>query len=103
MYIQITHIDDTRHLCLDKDTWHEYDGKKQKLFTEMQREYGRCISKMFVDRKNLPPLVIGWVFEKFTKYEDSSEKFIKHTWVEVAEKVEHVPEHWNVTHYKEGI
>lgn len=49
------------------------------LFRELQKEHGRCVSKMY--KGNGVPC--GWVFQKRQKYEDSPETYTQETWVEV--------------------
>ncbi len=43
-----------------------------RLFLDMQREYGRCTGKVYVDpAEGGPPIAVGWVFEKRMRYEDA--------------------------------
>ena len=62
------------------ETWCESIGE---LFSAMQREYGRCISKVYVDNEEGNPEALGWVFEQKEQYTDTKEDYIQHTWVEV--------------------
>lgn len=55
------------------------------LFNSLQKEYGKCISKMYIGDHNQ----IGWVFEKRIKYNDCDEYYIQETWVSV---LNHEPE-----------
>ena len=68
-----------------------------EIYREMQREYGRCVSKMYKDLANNEQghayVQIGWVFEKRVKYDDSKETFLQETWVSLADRHEHVLEH----------
>lgn len=41
-----------------------------ELYRVGLREHGRCSGKVYIDRKNAPPMAIGWVFEKKDRYED---------------------------------
>jgi hypothetical protein len=65
--------------------WYEpCTGDKGKLFLSLQRDFGRCISKMYRDfRDKNFSVVCGWVFEKRMKYTDCSETYLQHTWIEV--------------------
>lgn len=47
------------------------------LFLAMQREHGRCISKVYIGEG----IQIGWVFEKRLKYDDCKDTFLMHTWI----------------------
>lgn len=70
-----------------------------KLYRSFVKEYGRCISKVYVDQKQGPPKAVGWVFLKRMKYEDSrsntpEDYYIREVWVSVVSgplvrKVEH--------------
>lgn len=51
-----------------------------ELYRALQREYGRCTGKVYVDTADGTKRV-GWVFLKRAEYEDSSETFLQETWV----------------------
>lgn len=51
-----------------------------KLFRSLQREYGRCMGRMYVEPNNEP---IGWVFSKKMQYEDSHEEYVREVWVKL--------------------
>src|SRR5262245_42077760 len=53
------------------------------IFQASQKEYGRCISKVYVDFKDKtrPPIQVGWVFQKRVKYEDSKDTYLREVWV----------------------
>ena len=81
------------------ETWAELD-QKGKLFKSLQKEYGRCASKMYIDTddpKN--PKVIGWVFEKKEKYTDVNETYIQETWITLHTQP---PDHTTKYHYIEA-
>lgn len=54
----------------------------RELFRSLQKTYGRCISKMYIDLSDGTSKVIGWVFLKTKKYTDTKEKYIQEAWVE---------------------
>ena len=68
--------------------------KKGELFQTLQQEYGRCISKMYYERKDGTTQSIGWVFEKESHYSDTGESFIQETWVELHEAKPTVTYHY---------
>ena len=69
--------------------------ERDKLFLSLQRQYGRCQGKMYVDRKDGSTLQIGWVFEKQTHYENTHEPYLQETWITVwSIPPQKVPEHW---------
>lgn len=43
-----------------------YHSEKRKLFDSLQREYGPCRGKVYIDKGN-SPVAIGWFFEKRVK------------------------------------
>ena len=59
-----------------------YTDDVKELFRAMQKEYGRCISKVYIDGPEGEALPIGWVFEKRREYRDSEDTYLQHTWVE---------------------
>ena len=56
-----------------------------ELFKGLQLDYGRCVSKVYRDRKDSPPIQVGWVFQKRVEYDDCpGESYIREVWVEVS-------------------
>ena len=45
----------------------------------MQREYGRCVGKIYIDDNKQ----LGWVFESRQQYENSTEFYIREVWITV--------------------
>ena len=83
-----------RGLRFGESGWYEpYTEDRGALFRACQRKHGRCIGKVYVDRKvavssdpTLPAFVldavpVGWVFLKRDKYADTHETYLKETWV----------------------
>jgi hypothetical protein len=70
-----------------------------QLFRAMQKEYGRCVSKMYVDEANGKAKHIGWVFQKRRQYDDCKETYIQETWVSVHEK----PDETSVTSFYKSL
>ena len=52
---------------------------KGKLFLFLQKEHGRCVSRVYID----PHREVGWVFQKLVRYTDSKEKYLQEVWVTV--------------------
>lgn len=82
VYIQESFVDQTRGVRLWEDgpyeTW--TDDIKQ-LFCQAQREYGRCISKVYVDGSTVGDVrAVGWVFEKKLQYENSQDLYTQEVW-----------------------
>ena len=54
-----------------------------ELFKDLQCEFGRCVSSMYMDKKDGATKKIGWVFEKKNKYNDCDETYVQETWIEL--------------------
>lgn len=55
------------------------------LFRALQKEFGACTGKMYIDTNN-GPKPIGWVFQKRVEYDFSKETYLREVWVEVHEQ-----------------
>jgi hypothetical protein len=93
LLIRETFINATKGYQFGNSDWYEpYEDSKGRLFRAMQKEYGRCVSPVYIDAVDGTKQV-GWVFEKRMVYEDSrrpySERdyYMRETWVEVREVV----------------
>jgi hypothetical protein len=61
--------------------------KKGELFRELQKLYGRCVSKLYIERPNGKSRAIGWVFEKRQQYEDCPDTYMAECWVEIHKRL----------------
>lgn len=67
----------------DEEPQEAWTNSVGELFLAGQREFGRCISKMYRDGDDGPKQV-GWVFSKRMAYEDDRDSFYeREVWVEV--------------------
>jgi hypothetical protein len=72
----------------DTEPYETYTDTIGQLFREMQREYGRCVSRVYTDASGTTKQ-IGWVFEKRMQYEDARgndterDYYIREVWVTV--------------------
>jgi hypothetical protein len=64
----------------DSGPYEPYTDNLKELFNTYQRQFGRCISKVYIDIQNQAK-AIGWVFQKLEKYEDTHEPYLMETWV----------------------
>jgi len=85
LFVQETYVNSTEGHMIGESDWYEtYTDDRGKLFRDMQREYGRCVSKMYVDQGSNVTQT-GWVFEKIMGYEDKPEKkYTREVWVRVS-------------------
>lgn len=92
MMIRETFVNETKGHRFGDGEWYEpYTDSLGHLFKEMQREYGRCVSKMYLDGPDDKPIQIGWVFQKRMEYEDARPHwpeerrfYLREVWVEVS-------------------
>lgn len=69
--------------CEDTAEWWNDPETPGEVFRELRSEYGRCISKVYVDTdEGAKP--IGWVFEKRNTYDRSEDTYLQHAWVMYA-------------------
>jgi len=96
MYISVEHVNEDRHYRFGDSEPFECDAETPgEVYKAMMSQYGRCISKMFVDSVDgKKSKHIGWVFEKRMKYDDSNDTFKCHTWVSLHEKPPTVQIHY---------
>lgn len=72
----------------DSGVYETFTDNRRELFTHLQREYGRCTSRVYVDPPaGGPPKTVGWVFEKTLPYEDARDPkrdvYVREVWVTV--------------------
>lgn len=60
--------------------WEEFP-ERGEFYRFCSREFGRCVSKMFVDDANGEAIHVGYVFQKRERYEDTGDPFVRETWV----------------------
>jgi hypothetical protein len=75
----------------ESEPYEPYTDNAGEFFREMQKEYGRCVSSVYVDSPDGPPIKVGWVFEKTMQYEDARSKndtYIREVWVTLYERFE---------------
>lgn len=98
MKVQIVVANKTENYIIFEDI-QEWDNglceTPSEVYKSAQKEYGRCVSKMYIDTKDGKTKHIGWVFEKKYLYEDTQKPYIQETWITplLSHKVEHVCEY----------
>lgn len=89
MIVEEQHTNETRGYLLGEpcrtDVGEDTVGE---VFKACQKEYGRCVSSMYVDKVDGTVERIGWVFEKREKYTDCDETFLHHTWISLLSRYE---------------
>lgn len=85
------------YICGESGLYEPYTDNLGELFRSLQKEYGKCVSKVYVDQGD-KTIAIGWVFEKRRKYDDCNDTYLQETWVTLHESK---PEVETTYHYKE--
>jgi hypothetical protein len=86
LYVQESYINATKGYCYgDSPVYETFTDDRGVLYREMQREYGRCTSKVYIDDPEIgAPKAIGWVFQKRVPYaDDPNETYLREVWVTV--------------------
>lgn len=82
LYIQENWIDRTRDLiCGESEVYETFTPNVGELYRSLQKEYGRCTGKVYVDNKDGQGIAVGWVFQQRRKYKDVNETYLAETWV----------------------
>ena len=69
----------------DSGPYETFTADLGELFRAMRREYGRCVSRIYVDQEGSAPIAVGWVFQKRAKYEDTGKPYLQETWITVLD------------------
>lgn len=88
LWIQETFINETKGYQFGHGPWIDSECETTgELFRQLSREYGRCISKVYVGEGK----PVGWVFEKRMEYDDAyriedkrERVYLRHVWVSVS-------------------
>jgi hypothetical protein len=76
----------------DSGKYEAFTDDKGELYRSCQKEYGRCVSKVYIDppynafSENPQPREVGWVFVKWMQYEDArgpKETYLREVWVTI--------------------
>lgn len=101
LWIQEEFVNATKEQRFSSGSWEEtrYETTGD-LYHALTREYGRCVSKMYVDKVGGAPMQTGWVFQKRMEYDDShrirdkaDRTYIREVWVSVSKDNPHKPLH----------
>ena len=77
---ELGEIDYHSYMLGDSGFYEPYTDNIGDLFLSMQREYGRCTSKVYIDTDD-GVKAIGWTFQKKQKYTDCNKYYLQETWV----------------------
>lgn len=65
----------------------EEDDLRDQFF-RLRREYGRCVSKVYIDGPDNAAIPVGWVFQRRETYSDCPHTFLCETWVSFYRRIE---------------
>lgn len=75
------------HMQGDSDWYESFTDDEGELFRSLQKEYGRCTGKVYIDLPRQEARPIGWVFLKRVEYSDvRGQYFLSETWVEMKHR-----------------
>jgi hypothetical protein len=86
LLVKVDSVDATRDIRFDSFGPVPTDCEEDeigRLYRGCRREYGRCISKVYISTQTEKAIPIGWVFQKRQEYRDTYKPYICETWVTV--------------------
>jgi len=81
--VRITLVNEDKGYQFYEDVEDVDETNPKKVFRLLQREYGRCSSKLYRDHPGRPAVAHGWVFRKRVRYTDCDEYFVQEAWCEL--------------------
>ena len=89
MFIRETFIDADKDAIFGKTDWLDRTGDTAgRIFRDSQREYGRCVSRVYRDQPDGSAKPVGWVFQSRQPYVDVQNRtYLREVWVEVAPEI----------------
>lgn len=91
LYVNETFINATKGWVIGVNEEVETSAESTgELFRSMRDEYGKCVSKLYIDTADGHPRQIGWVFESRQRYTDAhrgdrESSYIREVCVEVLD------------------
>lgn len=82
LMVREDYVNATEGHIFNSSSWQtSFADTPSELYRIVRAEFGRCISKAYIDQDDGGALAIGWVFVKRVKYDDCSETFLQETWI----------------------
>ena len=87
IFIQEVWIDASDNvICGESDVYESCYDAPGEVYKALQKEYGRCTGKEYIDGPDGKSVHVGWVFQKRKQYEDCNKTYLAETWVTLHEK-----------------
>lgn len=85
LWIRESFINTTEeHVFAESPAVETFTEDRGELFRALRAEYGRCISRVYIDRNGQPPEAIGWVFQSRDHYQDQPQRsYLREVWITV--------------------
>lgn len=88
LWISETYVNQTKGQRTYSETapYESFTSDAGELYSHCQREYGRCTSAIYIDRKDGSRSRVGWVFSKRARYTDARGNgpdafYLQETWI----------------------
>jgi hypothetical protein len=75
--------DEKRYLLGYGEAYEVGDKTTGSIYKAFRKEYGRCVSKVYIDTPDGGVHQIGWVFQSRRQYDNSKETYILEVWISV--------------------
>jgi hypothetical protein len=80
--VSIAYVNKTKgYVYGEQEPFEPWTEDRGKLFRSLQREHGRCVSRVYIDGSDGKNIPVGWYFEKTARYSDTKEPYKQGTWV----------------------
>ena len=80
LWLNEIYMDEVRNYILGESEPYETSytaSEVGQLYRQLQKEYGACTSRIYVDTKTEQAIPVGWVFRKRIEYEDARPNWSK--------------------------
>ena len=101
MKTEITAINKTQnHVIFEEIQNWDICNTTSEVYHVALKEYGRCVSKIYIDNKDGSTRHVGWVFKKKCRYGDANESYINESYIQETRitplksyKIKHIKEY----------
>ena len=82
MKVDISIVNETENYIFyeEVENW-DYCENEKDVYHAAKKEYGKCISKVYINNSVGKAQHIGWSFQKKCKYDDTNDEYIQTAWI----------------------